>query len=37
MSPPGNLMPVEVSQPSLLDDEEEEPPVNKGKRKALSE
>ncbi|KAG1833569.1 hypothetical protein EV424DRAFT_1533043 [Suillus variegatus] len=33
----GNLMPVEVSQPSLLDDEEEEPPVNKGKRKALSE
>ncbi|KAG1906883.1 uncharacterized protein F5891DRAFT_974726 [Suillus fuscotomentosus] len=33
----GNLMPVEVTQPSLLDDEEEEPPVNKGKRKALSE
>ncbi|KAG2155103.1 uncharacterized protein EDB93DRAFT_135229 [Suillus bovinus] len=33
----GNLIPVEVSQPSLLDDEEEEPPMNKGKRKALSE
>lgn len=30
----GNLMPVEVSQPSLVDDEEDEPPVNKGKRKA---
>lgn len=33
----GNLMPVEVSQPTLIDDEEEEPPVNKGKRKAPSE
>lgn len=33
----GNLMPVEVSQPSLIDDEEDEPPVNKGKRKAPSE
>ncbi|KAG0703913.1 hypothetical protein DFH29DRAFT_914671 [Suillus ampliporus] len=33
----GNLMPVEVSQPSLVDDEEEEAPVNKGKRKAPSE
>ncbi|KAG2156375.1 hypothetical protein DEU56DRAFT_766782 [Suillus clintonianus] len=33
----GNLMPVEVSQPSLVDDDEEEPPMNKGKRKALSE
>ncbi|OAX43251.1 hypothetical protein K503DRAFT_862419 [Rhizopogon vinicolor AM-OR11-026] len=32
-----NLMPVEVSQPSLVDDEEEELPVNKGKRKAPSE
>jgi len=28
-------MPVEVSQPSLVDDEEEELPVNKGKRKRL--
>jgi hypothetical protein len=33
----GNLMPVDVSQPALVDDEEEEPPVNKGKRKAPSE
>lgn len=33
----GNLMPAEVSQPSLVDDEEDEPPVNKGKRKASSE
>ncbi|OJA08007.1 hypothetical protein AZE42_01090 [Rhizopogon vesiculosus] len=32
-----NLIPVEVSQPSLVDDEEEELPVNKGKRKAPSE
>ncbi|KAG1752467.1 uncharacterized protein EDB91DRAFT_1102776 [Suillus paluster] len=33
----GNLMPVEVSQPSLVDDEEEEVPASKGKRKAPSE
>ncbi|KAJ8588915.1 hypothetical protein M405DRAFT_768377 [Rhizopogon salebrosus TDB-379] len=32
-----NLMPVDVSQPALVDDEEEEPPANKGKRKAPSE
>lgn len=43
----GTLLPVEVTQPSLLDDEDEEPPrrpipeepalVNKGKRKAPAE
>jgi len=43
----GNLLPVKVTQPSLLDDDDEEPPrsrlvtepspVNKGKRKAPEE
>lgn len=45
---PGNLLPVQVSQPTLLDEEDEEPrrappipesplPVGKGKRKAPPE